>query len=72
MTACSEHVSEVLVLADRLIELADLRDGECSHDGCILLDGVLRDCAYKIRASAQGWRKELIEMPPRSTKEGVA
>lgn len=53
---CHVHVSEALRLAAELLELADQQRSGCEHDGCLLLDGVIRDCAWKIRRAAQQWR----------------
>jgi hypothetical protein len=52
-------VSEALELSADLIKLADEQRGDCEHDGCILLDGVVRDCAWKIRQAALQWRLDL-------------
>jgi len=41
------------------MKLADEERGGCEHDGCILLDGVIRDCAWKIRQAALQWRLDL-------------
>jgi hypothetical protein len=49
-------VREALRLADELLEIADERRDTCENDGCILLDGVIRDCAWTIRQAALRWR----------------
>lgn len=58
---CQDHVSEALRLSAELMKLADAQRGDCEHDGCILLDGVIRDCAWKIRQAALQWRLDLGE-----------
>jgi hypothetical protein len=54
-------VSEALRLSALLMQLADDRKDSCEHDGCMLLDGVVRDCAWKIREAALQWRLGLDE-----------
>ncbi len=51
--SANEHIAEALGLACKLTILADEGDYQCSDDGCAVLYGVLRDCAYKIRAEAE-------------------
>jgi hypothetical protein len=60
MSSCAAHIHEAMVIAEAMIRLADRREADCDHDGCLLLDGVIRDCAYKIRAAAERYREELI------------
>jgi hypothetical protein len=56
---CDEHIARALELSDQLLELANAdRDG-CEHDGCLLLDGIVRDSALKIRQVTLRWRYEL-------------
>jgi hypothetical protein len=59
MSTCDGHIHEAIVIAEAMIRLADQREMHCDHDGCLLLDGVIRDCAYKIRAAAERYRDEL-------------
>jgi hypothetical protein len=48
---CDEHIARALELSDRLLELANAdRDG-CEHDGCLLLDGIVRDSALRCARS---------------------
>ncbi len=54
-------MSEALRLSDELLELANEQRGICEHDGCMLLDGVVRDCAWKIRQAALQWRLDVNE-----------
>ena len=41
-----------------MIILADDGDMDSEDDGCRVLYGVIRDCAYKIRAQAEREREE--------------
>ena len=52
-SACNEHIVEVLKMARQLLILADMGDLDSEDDGCRVLYGVVRDCAYKIRAQAE-------------------
>jgi hypothetical protein len=58
---CHDHVAEALRISTELLKLADERRDSCDHDGCMLLDGVVRDCAWKIRQAALQWRLDLGE-----------
>ena len=58
---CQDHVSEALRLSAELMKLADDERSGCEHDGCILLDGVIRDCAWKVRQAALQWHRDLDE-----------
>lgn len=52
-TNSDRHIIAALALARELTILADQGDGDRPDDGCAVLYGVLRDCAYKIRAEAE-------------------
>lgn len=53
----SHRIIEALRLARQMIILADEGDGEAVDDGCRLLFGTIRDCAYQIRAQAERERE---------------
>jgi len=55
--ACNEHIDEALEMARRLLVLSDVGDLDREDDGCGVLYGVVRDCAYKIRAQAERERE---------------
>jgi hypothetical protein len=50
---CDLHIHEALFLAKQLTLLADGGDQDSQDDGCSVLYGVIRDCAYKIRTEAE-------------------
>lgn len=50
---CNRNIKESLEEARRLTILADEGEAGSDDDGCIVLYGVIRDCAYKIRAEAE-------------------
>jgi len=52
-TKCNHFIKEALENARKLIVLADEGEAHCNDDGCAVLFGVIRDCAYKIRAEAE-------------------
>lgn len=56
---CTLEVDKRLNLARQLLALTDEHGVECGQDACLLLDGVVRDCAYKIQAAIQHWRREV-------------
>jgi len=46
---CRQHALVSLELSDALIRHADSFREDCQHDDCLLLDGVMRDSALRIR-----------------------
>ena len=56
---CDQHIARALELSDQLLELANADRNGCEHDGCLLLDGIVRDSALKIRQTALRWHHEL-------------
>jgi hypothetical protein len=59
LMSCALEVDRRLDLARQLLDLANEHGMECGQDECLLLDGVVRDCAYKIQAAVQLWRREV-------------
>lgn len=59
---CHQHVAQALQLSAELLKLAKEQPEDCEHDGCLLLDGVVRDCAWKIRQAALQLRVELAAL----------
>ena len=54
---CNNNIRQVLEYARQLIILADEGEAESKDNGCSVLYGVVRDCAYKIRAEAERERE---------------
>lgn len=55
-----QHIQGALDISDRLLSLADQeKTGESDEGDLIILDGVLRDCAYKIRGAVEIGQKKL-------------
>ena len=48
-----DNIRKALNAATELVILADEGDAAMEDDGCGVLYGVVRDCAYKIRAEAE-------------------
>jgi hypothetical protein len=51
--ACNDNIRQTLEYARRLIILADEGEADARDDGCAVLYGVVRDCAYRIRSQAE-------------------
>lgn len=49
----NQYIRKALDYARRLTVLADEGEGASRDDGCAVLYGIVRDCAYKIRNSAE-------------------
>lgn len=47
------HIKEALEISRKLTILADEGEASSRDDGCSVLYGVIRDCAYKIRGRAE-------------------
>ncbi len=56
MTA-SDHIQQILHLSQQLIDLSVAGSEAADDDGCLLLFGIVQDCAYKMRRAAE---KELL------------
>jgi hypothetical protein len=54
---CNENIRKALSMATDLMILADNGEMAMEDDGCGVLYGVVRDCAYKIRAEADRERE---------------
>jgi hypothetical protein len=46
-------LKESLELSERMLDLAERGVEGCQDDGCLVVYGIMRDCAYKIRTSAE-------------------
>jgi hypothetical protein len=52
-TESCQFIRKALDFSRELIILADEGEASSEDDGCVLLFGVIRDCAYKIRSCAE-------------------
>jgi len=53
MNGSNKHLKEALEMSRKLTILADEGEASSRDDGCAVLYGVIRDCAYKIRSRAE-------------------
>lgn len=53
MKPCDHNIRQTLLLAERMIKLADKGDGDREDTGCGILYGMLRDSGYKIKQLAE-------------------
>jgi len=63
---CDEHVQRALRLTTELLDLANEEREDCHHDHCLLLDGIVRDCAMQIRKQAL---QSVLELTDESERE---
>ena len=56
-TLSNKHIQQALEHARQLIILADEGEADADDDGCRVLYGVVRDCAYRIRVEAERERE---------------
>ena len=68
---CDHHIARALHLSSELLKLANEQREDCEHDGCLLLDGVARDCAWKIRQVALQWRVDLVALEGVDEKQPI-
>jgi hypothetical protein len=54
---CNAYIRQTLECARQLIILADEGEAASNDDGCAVLYGVVRDCAYRVRAEAERERE---------------
>jgi hypothetical protein len=47
------QIRSVLEMAERMIVISEQGFGFCDDDGCLLLNGLIRECAYRIRDAAE-------------------
>jgi hypothetical protein len=50
---CNKHLKKTIQIAHQLIDLAEKGEAESKDNGCAVLYGVVRDCAYRIRMEAE-------------------
>ncbi|MBC2711279.1 MAG: hypothetical protein HGJ94_09870 [Desulfosarcina sp.] len=50
---CDNNLKQALLLAERMIKLADKGDDDREDTGCGILYGMLRDSGYKIKQLAE-------------------
>jgi len=53
----NSNLREALEMSRKMTILADQGEAESTDDGCAVLYGVIRDCAYKIKGRAERERE---------------
>jgi hypothetical protein len=54
------HIHKAFELVREMIILADEGEAQCRDNGCVALCGLMRDCAYRIKAAAEQERDRHI------------
>ncbi|MFC1582745.1 hypothetical protein ACFL4W_04325 [Planctomycetota bacterium] len=57
---CNKHITEVLTIVERMIELADSGAIDSEDNSCVALYGIIRDSAYRMRQMAEKERQQHI------------
>ena len=57
---CNQHIIDALELARELTIVADEGEIDAEDDSCVVLYGIIRDCAYKIRQQAENEKKSHV------------
>ena len=47
------QIRSILEMAERMIVISEQGFESCDDDGCLLLNGMVRECAYRIRDAAE-------------------
>lgn len=58
---CLKCIRDALVLSDEMLEMVHDSEINCSDDACLLLLGMIRDSAYKIRQTAEIESQSILE-----------
>lgn len=53
MKKCNKHIMDALQLVSELLELAENGDNHAEDDNCVVLYGIIRDSAFKIKRAAE-------------------
>ncbi|MBN2710994.1 MAG: hypothetical protein JXR97_00970 [Planctomycetes bacterium] len=61
MSRCRQHIAAALDFANKLTILADEGEASATDDSCVVLYGVIRDCAYRIRLHAEREKQRHID-----------
>ncbi len=61
MEKCNQHILEALDLSRKLFILSDEGEYDAEDNSCVVLYGIIRDAAYKIRNQSEKERQEHIK-----------
>ena len=56
---CKSHVERSFEVSQDLIQQANTIEQDCSHDSCLVLAGILRDCGLKVRSATVQAQSEM-------------
>ena len=51
------QIRSILEVAEMMLVISEQGFASCDDDGCLLLNGMVRECAYRIRDAAELERK---------------
>jgi hypothetical protein len=51
------QIRSILEMADQMIAISEHGFVTCDDDGCLLLNGMVRECAYRLRDAAERERR---------------
>ena len=51
------QIRSIFEIAELMLVLSEQGLATCADDGCLLLNGLLRDCAFRLRDAAEVERK---------------
>ena len=46
-------MQSILEMAERMVVISERGFASCDDDGCLLLNGMVRECAYRLRDAAE-------------------
>lgn len=52
-----DHFQTIMDLSDQLVAVSEVGFSCFDHEGCLLLNGIVRDCAFRLRDAAEIERK---------------
>jgi hypothetical protein len=64
------YILRALQAADELCCLADDGEAHCVDDGCCVLYGIVRDCAYRIKGRARQEQEQHVLMGKWTNRQG--
>ncbi len=67
---CTDRMSELDVLVERLMRMAQGADAGCERNDCLTVFGVVRDSMWKIQTAVAAWDRRL-EVVPNTTPRGL-
>lgn len=59
---CNRYIRRVIETADELTRLADDGEAASRDDSCAVLYGIVRDCAYKMKARAESEKERHVSL----------